>query len=403
MSTCSIAEPYDGPLCGVRVVDFSQLIAGPSAASMLSDLGADVIKVEGLDGELSRSLTDVKGEVPTFVAYNRGKRSIALNLADPAGIAVAKNLILRSDVVIEGFRPGVMERLGLGAEECTRSNEHLIYASLSAFGSEDGRPGIDAVIQAASGVMAVTGAPDGDPTKVGFQVVDGATGLALSQAILAALFHRTKTGKGSVLEVSLFSVATYLQSPFILQSSMQGAQPKRQGNTAGQFGYPTDLFATGCGGFIMLAAYLPKQWVSLCGAIGLPDLAFDERFKDGRSRIENQTELRKILEQVFARQSKIEWEMQLSSAGVICAAVRDYTEITTSPALREAGRLATVQNAHGETWWVPSIPLKSSSWSEHCPGAHPDIGEHTREILMSLGMSDSEMETLVAGGVIRNP
>ena len=269
------------------MVDFSQLIAGPSAGVMLADLGADVIKVEKPTGELGRTVGPEVGVPATFAAYNRGKRALAVDITTPEGREVVTKLIATSDVLIQNFRPGVMDRLGFGYEAVHEANPRLVYTSLSAYnpdGAGRNRPGTDAALQAESGLMAVTGPEDGDPYKVGVQVVDAATGLAIGQAILAALLQRTTTGVGAHLRLSLFEVATYVQSSAFAIASRFGHELDRPGNTAGALGAPTDLFRV-ADGFVMVVAYFPDQWKKLCTLLDVAELHDDPRFATNANRI----------------------------------------------------------------------------------------------------------------------
>src|SRR4051812_11458168 len=302
------------PLAGHRVVDFSQLIAGPSAGVMLADLGADVIKVERPAGELGRTVGPEVGVPASFAAYNRGKRALAVDIATPEGREVISRLVATSDVLIQNFRPGVMERLGFGYEELHAAHPGLVYASLSAFnpdGAGRNRPGTDAVLQAESGLMAVTGPEEGDPYKVGVQIIDAATGLAIGQAILAALLHRTSTGIGAHLRLSLFEVGTYLQSSLYAIASRFGHEIERPGNTAGALGAPTDLFRV-ADGFLMVVAYFPDHWIKLCNLLGVPELVDDPRFITNADRIAHKEELKKVLAPIFAPRGRQEWARELA-------------------------------------------------------------------------------------------
>lgn len=390
------------PLAGHRVVDFSQLIAGPSAGVMLADLGADVIKVERPTGELGRTVGPEVGVPATFAAYNRGKRALAVDITTPEGRDIVTRLLATSDVLIQNFRPGVMDRLGFGYEAMQELNPRLVYTSLSAYnpdGAGRNRPGTDAVLQAESGLMAVTGPEDGDPYKVGVQVVDAATGLAIGQAILAALLQRTTTGIGAHLRLSLFEVATYVQSSAFAIASRFGQELERPGNTAGALGAPTDLFRV-ADGFVMVVAYFPDQWKKLCSLLDVPELYDDPRFVTNADRIANKEELKQILAPIFVDKSRQEWADLLGEAGIIAAPVRSHLEIVNDDQLRGYGDFAWVDNDMTEPHWLPATPYRSNTWSKAASCRPPTLGEHTIDLLRELGFDDDETSELQARNVI---
>ncbi|MFE2218231.1 CaiB/BaiF CoA transferase family protein [Streptomyces canus] len=390
------------PLDGITVLDFTQLIAGPSAGVMLMDLGATVTKIERPGGELGRSISAVGGLVPTLVAYNRGKRSMALNTATEEGREIVARLIDSVDVVLEGFRPGAMDRLGLGAEASLARNPELIYASISAYPPGLDRPGVDAVMQAAAGITDITGTAEGGPVKVGFQVVDAATGFVVVQAVLAALLNRHRTGQGSRLNVSLFEVATFMQSPGYLGASLSGQAQQRQGNTAGQMGYPTDMFTTSDGGLIQIAAYFSSQWTLLCEVLGMPDLATEERFIDNASRTRNQSQLHEILQRIFATRTRGEWEKLLTEAGVIASAVRNQVEILTNDDL-PPDTFAPIDLQSAGEGLLPRSPFRTTSWDVTPTGRCPEPSEQSTEILGELGYDQNAIAALFTKGIVDEP
>ena len=393
------------PLAGHRVLDFSQLIAGPSAGVMLADLGADVIKVERPTGELGRTVGPEVGVPATFAAYNRGKRALAIDIATPEGREVVTKLIATSDVLIQNFRPGVMERLGFGYEAVHAMNPRLVYTSLSAYnpdGAGRDRPGTDAALQAESGLMAITGPEDGDPYKVGVQVVDAAAGLAIGQAILAALLQRTTTGMGAHLRLSLFEVATYVQSSAFAIASRFGQELDRPGNTAGALGAPTDLFRV-ADGFVMVVAYFPDQWKKLCTLLSVPEVHDDPRFTTNADRIANKEVLKQVLAPLFAQKGRAEWAGLLGEAGIIAAPVRTHLELVSDDELRGYGDFAWVDNDMTEPHWLPSTPYRSSSWSRVASDRPPRLGEDTIALMHELGFDDDEIRTLRVRDVVYSP
>lgn len=389
------------PLDGVTVIDMTQLIAGPSATMSLYQLGADVVKVERPSGDLARVIGGTVGRAPTFSAYNSGKRSLAVDLSTDPGRAALRRVIAGSDVLVQAFRPGVMERLGLDWETLSAENDRLIYVSLSAYhvhGVGGRRPGVDAVLQAETGLMAITGEPDGDPMKTGFQIIDAATGLAIGQATLAALLQRERTGVGSRVELSLFEVATYMQTPAFATASMRRSPIERPGNTAGMLGAPTDLFEAS-DGYIMIAAYFPEQWIALCETMGARHLLDDPRYRSNADRIAHKRELSEDLAPIFATRTRDEWAKRLISAGVICAPVLKHLEILDDPDRRSLGRFDRI-GTEDDFYWVPGLPYTASTWTLRPLGETPGLGEHSREVLVETGYSDEEVDELETAGVL---
>jgi crotonobetainyl-CoA:carnitine CoA-transferase CaiB-like acyl-CoA transferase len=372
---------------------------------MLADLGAEVIKVERPAGELGRTVGPEVGVPATFAAYNRGKRALAVDITTPEGRDVVTRLIATSDVLIQNFRPGVMERFGFGYDTVHAANPRLVYTSLSAYnpdGAGRNRPGTDAALQAESGLMAITGPEDGDPYKVGIQVVDAATGLAIGQAILAALLQRTSTGVGAHLRLSLFEVATYVQSSAFAIASRFGNELDRPGNTAGALGAPTDLFRV-ADGFVMVVAYFPDQWKKLCTLLGVPEIHDDPRFATNADRIMNKEVLKQVLAPLFAQKSRAEWAELLGAAGIIAAPVRSHLELVSDDELRGYGDFARVENDMTEPHWLPSTPYRSSTWMRSASYRPPKLGEDTLALLDELGFGDSEIGAFRARNVVSSP
>lgn len=387
----------------MNVLDFSQFIAGPSAAAAFGDMGADVIKIERIDGEANRYISGSRDVPPSFVANNRGKRSLAIDLSNSAGVEIVKRLVVHCDVLVEGFRPGVMDRLGLGYQAMHDVNPRLVYASVSGF-AVDGAfglmPATDPVIQAESGMMSITGEDPGPPLRVGFQVVDAATGLALGQAILAALLQRERTGAGSRVSVSLYEVAAYLQAPEFVAASSAGTLP-RYGNRPYQIGVPNDVYPTSDGGAVIVSAYRPAQWNALCEALELPELATDARFANGPLRVKNREQLTAILRAAFGRRSRDEWTAKMSQAGVLAAPVRDHAEILRDASLRSAGRFRWVAATEAGGYWLPQLPVQSQDDGCVRSCLPPKLGEHTHDILFGIGYPSAQIARLEASGVIR--
>jgi crotonobetainyl-CoA:carnitine CoA-transferase CaiB-like acyl-CoA transferase len=315
-------------LGGVRVVDFSRILAGPFATMMLADLGAEVTKVERPDGgDETRAWGppwDDRGDATYFEALNRNKRSVALDLRNPGDLAGARELIAAADVLVENFRPGVMDRLGLGWEHASALNPRLVYCSISGFGSGAGAglPGYDLLLQALGGLMSITGERDGEPQKVGVALVDVLAALFATTGILAAVHHREAgDGRGQRVEVDLLSS---LLAALVNQGSaytIAGVVPERLGNAHPSIA-PYELLATG-EGELVLAVGNERQFTDLCDVIGRPGLPADERFATNAARVEARAELRAELETALAGRPARSWAEELTARGVPAGTVND--------------------------------------------------------------------------------
>jgi crotonobetainyl-CoA:carnitine CoA-transferase CaiB-like acyl-CoA transferase len=389
------------PLDGLRVLELGNLLAAPCAGMVLADLGAEVVKVEAFGGDPARELQSAaftgSGTSPTFLAFNRGKRSVALDVRTPEGMDVLRRLLARSDVLIESFRPGVMDRLGIAARDVRALHPGLVYASLSGFGEggpETSRRGVDLVIQAESGIMAVTGEPDGAPMKVGFTVVDVAAGHVLAQAILAALIRRGRTGTGDHVTVSLVDVALHLQSAPMTEYLASGVLPPRCGNAAPMTA-PADLFRT-ADGHVVISAYLDRHWRLLCAALERNDLPRDPRFVTKVDRVRHRAELVAEIESVLRTDTSRAWLALLQGAGLVVGMVKTYADIEADAQVRARGTLVEVGEEH--PYRTVRLPARFATWQpEHRAGA-PALGEHTAEVLRELGYGDADMAELSAAG-----
>jgi crotonobetainyl-CoA:carnitine CoA-transferase CaiB-like acyl-CoA transferase len=391
------------PLQGLRVLELGNLLAAPCAGMVLADLGAEVVKVEGFGGDPARELQTAaftgSGTSPTFLAFNRGKRSIALDVKTPGGMGVVRRLLERADVLIESFRPGVMERLGLGFEALHAEHPRLVYGSLSGFGQvgpERGRRGVDLVIQAESGIMAVTGQPDGPPTKVGFTVVDVAAGHVLAQGILAALYNRERTGEGDHVSVSLLDVALHLQAAPMTEYLATGALPPRCGNAAPMTA-PADLFRT-ADGHLVISAYLDNHWRLLCDSIGRPELVQDPRFATKVARVRNREALVAELEATLRGDTSRGWMARLQGAGLAVGMVKSYADIEADEQVRAMGTVVSVGGPRAVR--TVRAPAQYAAWQPEYPLAPPEVGEHTEEVLAELGYAAEEVAQLGHDGAV---
>jgi crotonobetainyl-CoA:carnitine CoA-transferase CaiB-like acyl-CoA transferase len=387
------------PLDGLRVVDLSRVLAGPYCTMMLADLGADVVKIERPgEGDETRTWGPpyAGGEAAYFLSVNRSKRSVAVDLKHPEGRALVLDLCARADVVLENFRPGAAERLGLDAATVHDRNPAAVYCSITGFGRHGSRerPGYDFVVQAESGLMAVTGAADGPPTKAGVAVVDVVTGLHAAVAILAALRRRDATGQGERIEVSLLDSAFSSLANVAQSALVTGEEPGRFGNAHPSIA-PYQPFRAS-DGWIAVAAAHDSLFARLCDALGCPELAQDERFRTNAARVRNRAELLPPLEDAFAARSAEEWVAALDEAGVPAGKIRGVLE-----ALRAAAP-ATVRVEHPTAGALelvaPPFALESSPLRE--PVAPPLLGQHTREVLTELGLDAVRIGDLDARGVV---
>jgi crotonobetainyl-CoA:carnitine CoA-transferase CaiB-like acyl-CoA transferase len=395
-----VSQPANAPpLAGVRVVDFSRVLAGPYATMTLADLGADVVKIEHpVGGDETRTWGPpfAGGESAYFLSINRSKRSVALDLKDPEGRDLALELCARADVVIENFRPGGAARLGLDYGAVRARRPDVVYCTISGFGSREpsDRAGYDFTVQAESGLMAITGEPDGEPVKVGVAIVDVLTGLNAATAILAALHRRDVTGEGDRVEVSLLDTAFAALVNVGANALLTGEEPQRYGNSHPSI-VPYQPFRA-ADGWIAVAAANEGLYSKLCLAIGRPDLAVDERYATNKLRVQNREALIAELQAVFAGRVTEEWERLLLGAGVPAGKIRNVGE-----ALR-TGEARTRHLDHPTAGAVelvaPPFELESALLGASTPP--PLLGQHTAEVLAELGVDEERLASLEERGVI---
>lgn len=381
-------------LSGLKVVDFTQIMAGPTCTLCLADLGAEVIKVEAPAGDLSRALSPwVNGEGVPFLALNRNKRSIVLDLKQPKHRQAAERLIADADILVESFRPGVMARFGLDYAAVSAINPRIIYCSVSAYGQEGvarNLPGVDGVIQAVSGIMSITGAPDGEPCKVPVPVVDLVTGYLASISVLAALRERERSGIGQHVEASMFASAIALQHTSFATYLADGNVPGPQGNAAP---YSTPNEALRCAdGWIMVAAYHPARWSALCNVIGAPALATDPRFANNQSRLSHREALLRELESYMIAHPRAYWLEQFAAVDIICGPINNYAEVTRSAPFMEAGLAETVTHPVAGTLTMPRSMIGAVGERPRTRRVAPTLGQHTQEILAEHGLPREELD-----------
>ena len=396
------------PLAGVRVLDLSNVLAGPFCAYQLALLGADVTKVEHPQGgDLARRLGADKDAAArnmgaSFVAVNAGKRSITLNLKDPRGKAIFLDLVEDADVLVENFRPGVMDRLGLGYDQLSRLNPRLVYCAISGFGDSGElapRPAYDQIIQGMAGVMSVTGDPESAPLRVGYPVSDTVGGLTAAFGICAALVDARTTGHGRRLDVSMLE-ATLATMGWVVSNYLNaGVEPAPMGNenfTAA----PSGTFGTG-DGLLNIAANETRQFEGLCEAIGRPDLPRDERFSARHLRKQHRAELKAEIESALAGDSAAHWEMRLLERGVPVGRVLSVPEILAHPHLAERRFVREFPPSQGEAAQrVTRAGLRLPDGDAMPATPAPTLGAHTRETLARLGYDAAQIDALHAQGVI---
>jgi crotonobetainyl-CoA:carnitine CoA-transferase CaiB-like acyl-CoA transferase len=389
-----------GPLAGRRLLDFSQGVAGPSCAMLLGDLGADVIKVEPPEGDWARGVGHqlAPGESSAHLSLNRNKRSICLDLKQPKGRDVAVRLAARSDIIVQNFRPGVMEKFGLGYESLAATNPRLIYASIFGFGEEGplaGAPATDSTMQAFGGLMSINGDGDGPPLRMGNMVSDMLAGSYLSQGVLAALLCMANTGRGQRVNVSLLDALVAFQAPPVVEFALTGQVPARSGRQHPMIA-PSGTYPVK-DGFITLVA-TQQLWRKFCMAVGQPELALDERFATAQARLVNRALLQEIIAPFFAQRTQAE-VLELSRLhDLVCAPINDYAALLKHEQVAANQLLGHWQ--HARLGQVPGIrnPVRYgdmvSPW-----GAPPLLGEHTRQVLAAeLGMNDAEIDAFSVSG-----
>ncbi len=394
------ATPAAAPLKGIRVVDLGQYIAGPGAAMVLAELGASVIKVEPLAGDQARHIGRY-GE-SMVRAYNRGKRSIALDLKSDAGRRAALRLIERSDVVIQNLRPGVVDKLGLGARAVRERFPRIVYLSISGFGSRGpsrDRPGYDIAAQAESGLMSLTGEPDRLPQKVGVPIVDAAAAHLGAQAVLAALFGREKSGVGETLETSLLEVAMHLQAANWCEYLGGAPEPTRVGDGQPNNAPAAEVVATR-DGHIVLSAYADAHWARFCRVMQRDALIDDPRFCTNARRVENRPALRAVLRECLSALSTEECVKLLGEHQIVAGAVRTYAQVLASPDIAANGIVVGAAASAGAGYRAPGLPYRLGDAPKAAPPAAPECGADGDAVLAEAGYSSDEIAQLRREGVL---
>ncbi len=382
-----------GALDGIRILDLTAMTAGPVGTMMLGDLGADVIKVEDpKTGELSRSIGTVfvGGESSIFLSQNRNKRSVGLDLKSEDGRAAFLELARQVDVVIENFRPGTVDRLGVGYEAVKAINPRIIYASISAFGQSGPYahlPANDPVIQAMSGLMHMTGEADGPPVRIGSPYPDFGAAALMAFSVSTALFNRERTGQGQWIDLSLLSGALFSTIPRDGETFMTGEAPQRRGS-----GHPTFVpyrnYKGADGAYFFLACFTQKFWLAMCKAIGREDLIDDPRFVNNTDRCENRDALDAELESTFTKRPADEWLEILGTGNVPAAKIQDlHTALTEDPQIAHNHTVVLVNHPTAGDVRMQAHPVNYHGTPATYRRPAPRLGEHTREVLEEFGVS----------------
>ena len=397
-------DPNLLPLSGMVVLDLSQILAGPVCGMMLADMGADVIKVEKPDGGDDNRRAGppfIGGQGTGFMAANRNKRSLALNLRDDAGRRVFERLLERADVVVENFRPGVMERLGIGYGRLAELKPSLIYCSISGHGGTGpykDRGGFDLIAQGMSGLMSITGEPDSAPVKVGVPITDISAGILAANGILCAYIYAQKTGQGQLVDTSLLEAGiTYT----IWESSGYFANGEIPGplGSAHRVSAPYQALRTS-DGYINIGAATQRTWEQLCRAIGQEELIEDRRFKEPGDRKEREGELAALLEETFTRESTSYWLEALEKVGMVAGPINDISQVYEDPQVIARDMKVELEDPDLGTIHNIGIPVKLSATPGRVRRRAPMLGEHSWEILTESGFAEKEIEGLFDSGVV---
>jgi len=392
------------PLDDLFVVDLSRILSGPVCTMLLADMGAEVIKIEPPPlGDDSRQWGPpfIGGISTYFLSINRNKRSVGLNLKTEDGSRVLWKLIERADVVIENFRPGVLEKLGFGYHAISKVNERAVYCSISGFGQTgpySDRPGYDVIAQGESGMMDLTGYPDGPPAKLGASLADVVAGLYAFQGVLLALLARQKTGKGQQVDVSLLDsmVSTLTYQALIYLTT--GRSPQRLGTRHPSI-VPYECFKAQ-DGFVNIAVTNQKQWLNFCQVLGFREIAVDPRFETMKARLANYDTLKPMIDRALSAMTRTEVMARMSDVGIPAGPINTVGEILEDPQIHAREMVVALTHPEYGPLRLLGIPIKLSDTPGTVEMAPPRFGEHNREVLFKLGYSEADMARFAESGVI---
>jgi crotonobetainyl-CoA:carnitine CoA-transferase CaiB-like acyl-CoA transferase len=393
------------PLSGYRALELAHLVAGPLCGTYLADMGADVVKVESPSGgDASRTVYGAKygDESAVFVTVNRNKRSVAIDLARPEGRVAFLRLAATADVVLEAYKGGVAERLGIDYASVSAVNPRIIYCSLSAFGPTGPwkeKPGVDMLVQAMGGLMAITGEPDSGPVLCSVPVIDTMGALTAGQGIVTALLHRERTGAGQRLDVSLLNCLMLAHAARLPVFWATGEEPTRQGSSHPILA-PFQAFLAK-DAWIYVAVWKENLWEPFCAAIGRPDLSRDPRFASREGRAQNRAALTGVLAPIFQERTVADWMIALEASDVLCAPVNRYADLERDPQIRASEIIVEEQHPRAGRFRTIDTAVRF----EKTPGTRrtgaPALGEHTDNVLREAGLSPDELARLRETGVIR--
>ncbi len=390
-------------LAGIRVLDFAQVGAGPMCGMQLGDLGAVVYKIEAPSGDLGRKLGPPwqQGESVVSMSFNRNKRSLVVDLKKPGGPPLIRRMAAQADVVLESFRPGVMQKLGIGYEALSKENPRLVFCSVSAYGQTGpwkDKPGVDGIVQAVSGLMSNIGDADSPPMKVLVPAVDMVTGFLSTTAILAALRARDADGRGQHLDMSLYNSSVMLQQSAVASYLSSGELPARTG-TAAPYSAPNEAYPTK-DGWIMIAAYHEDRWKAFCSVIGDAALASNPDFATNPERVANRGKLMAELKARLAKKTSAEWQEVLEAADIICGPIADYAMLMDSPQLAHNGVIVETESAIAGKVRMPGLAIGDRDAQSRVHRGPPAVGEHSSEILAEFGLAMPEIDALLASGAV---
>jgi len=399
--------PLPPLLAGLTVLDLSLFVAGPFGSMILADLGAEVIKIEPLEGDPMRDNkmgVQIEGESAQFQSYNRNKKSVCINLKTAAGRVLFLDLVKTADVVYDNYRPGVMDRLGLGYDALAAVHPGIVSVSVSAFGSDGPlakSPGYDLIVQALGGGMSLTGHRETGPATIPYHLGDTAGGLYAATAILAAVFERNRSGRGRALEISLLDAQIALLGDEVTNCAATGDVPQQHGAGHPQLA-PYRAFMTADAPIAIAAVGVEKFWINLTVALERPDLTADPRFSDNAQRVIHRVVLEAALEATLRGKPRDYWLARLAAADVPCAPVLNVRDALVHPQVRHRDVVATTTLAGGTTVHYARTPVRAAGEPPHPVAPAPLRGAHTHSVLAErLGMDASGIERAVAAGAIR--